>query len=218
MINTEVPVWKNEKDHLFWWLWDHHLPTMAGLPSTLISLNPVVRLGKSASNFQLLEAMSYLRKKNILLISAFHGPWLRSPIFPCLFVRLVVRSSRYGDTRPNLTSSCPTPPNPYIFWKLMIIAIQKWIRNTNTQTKTNTKTNTKTKKKTKTTCIWRPRRESLRRLSSHLQSTLQQPRSCKSGAKKVPQPYHCQLIYMTGTWYIWSSVEIHVITSSWKQR
>ena len=53
--------------------------------------------------------------------------------------------SRYGDTRPNLTSTYPTPPNPYIFWKLMIIAIQKWIRNTNTKTKTNTKTMTKTK-------------------------------------------------------------------------
>ena len=57
----------------------------------------------------------------------------------------LVCSSRYGNTRPNLTSSCPTPPNPYIFWKLMIIAIQKWIRNTNTKTKTNTKTMTKTK-------------------------------------------------------------------------
>ena len=62
-----------------------------------------------------------------------------------LFVCLFVRPSRYGDIRPNLTSSCPTPPNPYIFWKLMIIAIQKWIRNTNTKTKTNTKTMTKTK-------------------------------------------------------------------------
>ena len=37
--------------------------------------------------------------------------WLSSSIFPCL----VGCSSRYGDTRPNLTSSCPTPPNPYIF-------------------------------------------------------------------------------------------------------
>ena len=58
---------------------------------------------------------------------------------------LFVRLSRYGDIRPNLTSRCPTPPNPYIFWKLMIIAIQKWIKNTNTKTKTNTKTMTKTK-------------------------------------------------------------------------
>ena len=58
---------------------------------------------------------------------------------------LFVRLSRYGDIRPNLTSRCPTPPNPYIFWKLMIIAIQKWIRNTNTKTKTNTKTMTNTK-------------------------------------------------------------------------
>ena len=67
--------------------------------------------------------------------------WLSSPIFPFLVVQL----SRHGDTRPNLTSTCPTPPNPYIFWKLMIIAIQKWIGNTNTKTKTNTKTMTKTK-------------------------------------------------------------------------
>ena len=36
------------------------------------------------------------------------------------------------------------PPNLDILWKLMIIAIQKWIRNTNTKTKTNTKTMTKT--------------------------------------------------------------------------
>ena len=43
------------------------------------------------------------------------------------------------------TSTSLRPPNPYIFWKLMIIAIQKWIRNTNTKTKTNTKTMTKTK-------------------------------------------------------------------------
>ena len=68
--------------------------------------------------------------------------WLSSSIFPC---RLFVRSSRHGDIWPNLTSNCPTPPNPYIFWKLMIIAIQNWIRNTNTKTKTNTKTMTKTK-------------------------------------------------------------------------
>ena len=37
-----------------------HLPTMVGLPSTSINLNPVIRLGRSASNFQLFEAMSYL--------------------------------------------------------------------------------------------------------------------------------------------------------------
>ena len=43
------------------------------------------------------------------------------------------------------TSTCMRPPNPYIFWKLMIIAIQKRIGNTNTKTKTNTKTMTKTK-------------------------------------------------------------------------
>ena len=67
--------------------------------------------------------------------------WLSSSIFPCL----VVRSSCHGNIWPNLTSSCPTTPNPYIFRKLMIIAIQKWIRNTNTKTKTNTKTITKTK-------------------------------------------------------------------------
>ena len=66
--------------------------------------------------------------------------WLSSSIFPCLVVWL----SRYGNTLQNLTSSCPTPLNPYIFWKLMIVAIQKWIRNTNTKTKTNTKTMTKT--------------------------------------------------------------------------
>ena len=65
---------------------------------------------------------------------------LSSPIFP-----FVCSLSRYGDIRPNLTSRCPTPPKPYIFWKLMIIAIQKWIKNTNTKTKTNTKTMTKTK-------------------------------------------------------------------------
>ena len=58
---------------------------------------------------------------------------------------LIVRSSRHGDISSSSTSTCPRPPNPYIFWKLMIVAIQKWIRNTNTNTKTNTKTMTKTK-------------------------------------------------------------------------
>ena len=39
--------------------------------------------------------------------------WLSSPIFPCL---LFVRSlSRYGNTRLNLTSSCPRPPKPIHF-------------------------------------------------------------------------------------------------------
>ena len=37
--------------------------------------------------------------------------WLSSSIFPFLFVR----PSRHGDISPNLTSTCPTPPNPYIF-------------------------------------------------------------------------------------------------------
>ena len=40
--------------------------------------------------------------------------WLSSPIFPCSVVWL---SSRYGNTRPNLTSSCPTPPKPNHFQK-----------------------------------------------------------------------------------------------------
>ena len=47
--------------------------------------------------------------------------WLSSSIFPCW---LFGCSSRNGDIWPNLTSTCPTPPNPYIFWKLTIIAIQ----------------------------------------------------------------------------------------------
>ena len=72
-------------------------------------------------------------------------PWSIGWVALSFLVRSFVRLSRHGNTRPNLTSSCPTPPNPYIFWKLMIIAIQKWIRNTNTKTKTNTKTMTKTK-------------------------------------------------------------------------
>ena len=42
--------------------------------------------------------------------------WLSSHIFPC---SLSSSLSRYGNTRPNLTSCCPTPPNPYIFWKLI---------------------------------------------------------------------------------------------------
>ena len=37
--------------------------------------------------------------------------WLSSSNFPCS----LSSSSRYGDIRPNLTSSCPTPQNPYIF-------------------------------------------------------------------------------------------------------
>ena len=59
-----------------------------------------------------------------------------------LFVCSFVRPSRYGNIP---TSTCHRPPNPYIFWKLMIIAIQKWLKNTNTKTPTNTKTMTKIK-------------------------------------------------------------------------
>ena len=33
--------------------------------------------------------------------------WLSSSIFPCSVGCLFVRLSRYGNTRPNLTSSCP---------------------------------------------------------------------------------------------------------------
>ena len=87
-----------------------------------------------------------------LLISAFHGSyhWLSSSIFPCSsFVCLFVRPTMVTPYRISLLFA-PNPQNPYIFWKLMIIAIQKWIRNTNTKTKTNTKTITKTITKTKT--------------------------------------------------------------------
>ena len=41
------------------------------------------------------------------------------------------------------------PLQPYIFWKLMMKAIQKSSENTNTKTKTMTKTTTKTKTHTK---------------------------------------------------------------------
>ena len=66
--------------------------------------------------------------------------WLSSPIFPCSVGCLFVPPWWH------LTKShFYLPPNPYIFWKLMIIAIHKWIRITNTKTKTNKKTMTKTK-------------------------------------------------------------------------
>ena len=66
--------------------------------------------------------------------------WLSSSIFPCLFFRSFVRCP--AMVTPNQISLLLAPdlPNPYIFWKLMKIAIQKWIRNTNTKTKTNKKT------------------------------------------------------------------------------
>ena len=48
------------------------------------------------------------------------------------------------------TSDSPKPSNPYIFWKLMSIAIQKRQRDTNTKTMTITNTKTKTKTKTRT--------------------------------------------------------------------
>ena len=77
------------------------------------------------------------------LFAHLSRPWSNGWVaLSFLFVR---RPSRYGDIFSSSTSTCPRPPNPYIFWKLMIIAIQKWIRNTNTKTKTNTKTMTKTK-------------------------------------------------------------------------
>ena len=58
--------------------------------------------------------------------------WLSSSIFPCLVVPPWWHPNFY----------LPQPPNQYIFWKLMIIAIQKWIGNTNTKTKTKTMTKT----------------------------------------------------------------------------
>ena len=48
------------------------------------------------------------------------------------------------------TSDSPTPPNPYIFWKLVTRAIQRRQRDTNTMTMTMTNTMTKTKTVTKT--------------------------------------------------------------------
>ena len=81
----------------------------------------------------------------LLCIAHLSLPWSIGWVALSFLVRRRRRLSRYGNTRPNLTSSCPTPQNPYIFWKLMIIAIQKWIRNSNRKTKTNTKTMTKTK-------------------------------------------------------------------------
>ena len=60
-------------------------------------------------------------------------PWSIGWVALSFLVRLFVCLSRYGNIP---TSTCPRPPNPYIFWKLMIIAIQKWIGNTNTKTKT----------------------------------------------------------------------------------
>ena len=43
--------------------------------------------------------------------------WLSSSIFPCSVVCSFGWLSRYGNTRPNLTSSCPTPPKPIHFQK-----------------------------------------------------------------------------------------------------
>ena len=54
-----------------------------------------------------LRSNGYSQKQNVfwqlLLISAVHGPyWLSSSIFPCWFVCLFVRPSRYGNTQSNL--------------------------------------------------------------------------------------------------------------------
>ena len=69
--------------------------------------------------------------------------WLSSSIFPCSFFCLFVRPAMVTSS-PLPLLLAPDPPNPYIFWKLMIRAIQKWIGNTNTRTNTITKTMTKT--------------------------------------------------------------------------
>ena len=79
---------------------------------------------------------NYIRIKHNCSSQPSMVHWLSSPLFPCLSL------SCHGDIP---TSTCPRPPNPYIFWKLMIIAIQRWIGYTNTKTKTNTKTMTNTK-------------------------------------------------------------------------
>ena len=80
-----------------------------------------------------------------LIIAHLSRPWSIGWVaLSFLFVRSSVRPAMVTSDQIS-TSTSPRPPNPYIFWKLMIIAIQKWIRNTNTKTKTNTKTMTKTK-------------------------------------------------------------------------
>ena len=71
-------------------------------------------------------------------------PWSIGWVALSFLVWLVVVRPAMVTSDQISTSTSPRPPNPYIFWKLMIIAIQKWIRNTNTKTKTNTKTMTKT--------------------------------------------------------------------------
>ena len=48
----------------------------------------------------------------VLLISAFHVPTAEY-----LYLSLFVWLSRNGDTRPNLTSTCPRPPKPIHFQK-----------------------------------------------------------------------------------------------------
>ena len=95
-----------------------------------------------AKSPQSFSASSNFRSQKIAHLSR---PWSNGWVaLSFLFGRL----SRYGDISSTSTSTCPRPPNPYIFWKLMIKAIQKWQRNTNTKTKTITKTKTKTKTKT----------------------------------------------------------------------
>ena len=93
------------------------------------------------------------------------------------------------------TSTCPRPPNPYIFWKLMIIAIQKRIGNTNTKTKTNTKTMTKTK----------TQREQLNHYQCAIFSESGRLKHSKSDGGYLPL-VNCQLTFILNcrlTWKAW---------------
>ena len=73
--------------------------------------------------------------------------WLSSSIFPCLVGCL----SRYGNTRPNLISSCPTPPKPIHFQKAYDNSYSKMNKEHKYKDKDECKDNDKDKDAERTT-------------------------------------------------------------------
>ena len=99
-----------------------------------------------------------LRQSIFLYLFIFVGP-LPGPTMKCVCLVHPPTTHPPPPTHPPTTlsseieictSDSPTPPNPYIFWKLVTRAIQRRQRDTNTKTMTMTNTMTKTKTVTKT--------------------------------------------------------------------
>ena len=90
----------------------------------------------NALSHQLDQHLWHISHLSLLIEVLWSIGWVALSFLVCC---LFVRPTMVTPVQISLLVA-PDPPNPYIFWKNMIIAIQKWIRNTNTKTMTKTKT------------------------------------------------------------------------------